>query len=82
MEILIRARDPDQAGKEHDHGTTHGHRRRGDRHAQAGPQRRVPADRSKAAGVDQDPPPAPIGRLDPHVAAQSAALCMWRAVWL
>jgi hypothetical protein len=37
-----------------------------DRHAQGGPQRRVPADRSKAAGVDQHRPPAArIGRLDP-----------------
>jgi hypothetical protein len=34
MEILIRTcGGTDQAGKEHDHGTAHGHRRRGDRHA-------------------------------------------------
>jgi hypothetical protein len=33
----------------------------------SGPQRRVPADRSKAAGVDQDRSPAArIGRLDPR----------------
>jgi hypothetical protein len=54
-----------------------------DRHAQGGPQRRVPADRSKAAGVDQDRPQqcASVASIC-HVAAQSAALCMWRAVWL
>ena len=60
------AEEPDQAGKEHDHGTAHGHRRRADRHAQGGPQRRVPADRSHAAGVDQDRPlAARITRLNP-----------------
>ena len=40
-------------------------RRRGGRHAEGGPQRRVHADQSRAVGVDQDRPlAAPIGRLD------------------
>jgi hypothetical protein len=60
------AEERDPAGKEHDHETAHGHRRRGDRHAQGWPQRRVPADRSKSAGVNQHRPPAAgTGRLDP-----------------
>jgi hypothetical protein len=45
------ARDPTRPGKEYDHGTAHGHRRRGDRLAQG--RRHVPADRSKSAEVDQ-----------------------------
>ena len=65
MEILIRARDPDQAGKEHDHGTTHGHRRRGDRQLRVGRSamyQLITARQRESIKIGR---PQRIGRLDP-----------------
>ena len=67
MEIFVSARGVTRPGRKGPRSWNRSWpRRRADRHAQGGPQRRVPADRSHAAGVDQDRPlAARITRLNP-----------------